>query len=102
MVTGEFYTKKDLFRGFGRPFVYYANILQKCVTYILTTYLFFIFLMKDGDISLRILICRVGRNSEAKDAARVALKSPWWTLGCPYEAWQKFFFIFLVFGCAEF
>ncbi|XP_010447153.1 PREDICTED: uncharacterized protein LOC104729832 isoform X1 [Camelina sativa] len=61
MVTGEFYTKKDLFPGFGRPFVYYANILQK------------------------ILICRVGRNSEAKDAARVALKSPWWTLGCPYK-----------------
>ncbi|XP_023635444.1 uncharacterized protein LOC17879379 [Capsella rubella] len=56
MVTGEFYTKKDLFPGFGRPFVYYANILQK-----------------------------VGRNSEAKDAARVALKSPWWTLGCSYE-----------------
>ncbi|KAF8098403.1 hypothetical protein N665_0268s0071 [Sinapis alba] len=56
MVTGEFYTKKDLFPGFGRPFVYYANILQK-----------------------------VGRNSEAKEAARVALKSPWWTLGCPYE-----------------
>ncbi|EOA17124.1 hypothetical protein CARUB_v10005385mg [Capsella rubella] len=62
MVTGEFYTKKDLFPGFGRPFVYYANILQK-----------------------------VGRNSEAKDAARVALKSPWWTLGCSYEAWQKLF-----------
>jgi hypothetical protein len=56
MVTGEFYTKKDLFPGFGRPFVYYANILQK-----------------------------VGRNVEAKDAARVALRSPWWTLGCPYE-----------------
>lgn len=31
-------------------------------------------------------IYRVGRNSEAKDAARVALKSPWWTLGCKYEA----------------
>ncbi|KAJ0262796.1 Protein IN CHLOROPLAST ATPASE BIOGENESIS [Hirschfeldia incana] len=56
MVTGEFYSKKDLFPGFGRPFVYYANILQK-----------------------------VGRTSEAKEAARVALKSPWWTLGCPYE-----------------
>lgn len=51
MVTGEFYTKKDLFPGFGRPFVFYADILQ-----------------------------RVGRTSE--DAARVALKSPWWTLGC--------------------
>ncbi|KAJ0262797.1 Protein IN CHLOROPLAST ATPASE BIOGENESIS [Hirschfeldia incana] len=62
MVTGEFYSKKDLFPGFGRPFVYYANILQK-----------------------------VGRTSEAKEAARVALKSPWWTLGCPYEACQSLF-----------
>ncbi|AEE86320.2 cyclin delta-3 [Arabidopsis thaliana] len=33
MVTGEFYTKKDLFPGFGRPFVYYANILQKFVNF---------------------------------------------------------------------
>uniref|UniRef100_A0A6M2F5R7 Uncharacterized protein n=1 Tax=Populus davidiana TaxID=266767 RepID=A0A6M2F5R7_9ROSI len=49
MVTGEFYLKKGLFPGFGRPFVFYAEILQ-----------------------------RVGRTSE--DAARVALKSPWWTL----------------------
>lgn len=56
MVTGEFYTKKDLFPGFGRPFAFYAEILL-----------------------------RVGRASEAKDAARVALKSPWWTLGCAYE-----------------
>ncbi|KAL5855527.1 hypothetical protein ACOSQ3_005373 [Xanthoceras sorbifolium] len=56
MVTGEFYTKKDLFPGFGRPFVFSAEILLK-----------------------------VGRTSEAKDAARVALKSPWWTLGCLYE-----------------
>ncbi|KDP25008.1 hypothetical protein JCGZ_23991 [Jatropha curcas] len=56
MVTGEFYTKKDLFPGFGRPFVFYAEVLKK-----------------------------VGRISEAKDAARVALKSPWWTLGCAYE-----------------
>lgn len=56
LVTGEFYIKKDLFPGFGRPFVFNAKVLQK-----------------------------VGRNSEAKDAARVALKSPWWTLGCAYE-----------------
>ncbi|CAN1324728.1 Protein IN CHLOROPLAST ATPASE BIOGENESIS, chloroplastic [Linum perenne] len=28
---------------------------------------------------------RVGRKVEAKDAARGALKSPWWTLGCPYQ-----------------
>ncbi|KAJ9705087.1 hypothetical protein PVL29_003239 [Vitis rotundifolia] len=56
LVTGEFYTKKDLFPGFGRPFVFNAEVLLK-----------------------------VGRNSEAKDAARVALKSPWWTLGCKYE-----------------
>ncbi|XP_050210096.1 protein IN CHLOROPLAST ATPASE BIOGENESIS, chloroplastic [Mercurialis annua] len=56
MVTGEFYTRKNLFPGFGRPFVFYAEVLLK-----------------------------VGRTSEAKDAARVALKSPWWTLGCAYQ-----------------
>ncbi|XP_076936484.1 protein IN CHLOROPLAST ATPASE BIOGENESIS, chloroplastic-like [Bidens hawaiensis] len=56
MVTGEFYTKKDHFPGFGRPFVFNAEILLK-----------------------------VGRNPEAKDAARGALKSPWWTLGCSYQ-----------------
>ncbi|KAK1422040.1 hypothetical protein QVD17_24883 [Tagetes erecta] len=56
MVTGEFYTKKEHFPGFGRPFVFNAEILLK-----------------------------VGRNPEAKDAARGALKSPWWTLGCPYQ-----------------
>ncbi|XP_031256688.1 protein IN CHLOROPLAST ATPASE BIOGENESIS, chloroplastic-like isoform X1 [Pistacia vera] len=56
MVTGEFYTKRDLFPGFGRPFVFNAEILVK-----------------------------VGRVSEAKDSARVALKSPWWTLGCAYQ-----------------
>lgn len=27
---------------------------------------------------------QVGRRSEAKDAARIALKSPWWTLGSSY------------------
>ncbi|KAH9695450.1 protein IN CHLOROPLAST ATPASE BIOGENESIS [Citrus sinensis] len=52
LVTGEFYAKKDLFPGFGRPFVFNAEIMLK-----------------------------VGRISEAKDSARVALKSPWWTLG---------------------
>ncbi|CAH1434854.1 unnamed protein product [Lactuca virosa] len=56
MVTGEFYTKKEHFPGFGRPFVFNAEILLK-----------------------------VGRKIEAKDAARGALKSPWWTLGCPYQ-----------------
>ncbi|XP_075514892.1 protein IN CHLOROPLAST ATPASE BIOGENESIS, chloroplastic-like [Primulina tabacum] len=56
LVTAEFYTKKEHFPGFGRPFVYNAEILRK-----------------------------VGRNSEAKDSARVALKSPWWTLGCEYQ-----------------
>lgn len=30
---------------------------------------------------------RVGRKVEAKDAARGALKSPWWTLGCKYHVW---------------
>ncbi|XP_052196490.1 protein IN CHLOROPLAST ATPASE BIOGENESIS, chloroplastic-like [Diospyros lotus] len=56
MVTGEFYTKKEHFPGFGRPFVFNAEILLK-----------------------------VGRKLEAKDAARGALKSPWWTLGCKYQ-----------------
>lgn len=56
MVTGEFYTKKQHFPGFARPFVFNAEVLL-----------------------------RVGRNVEAKDAARGALKSPWWTLGCQYQ-----------------
>ncbi|KAL4372732.1 hypothetical protein HN51_006720 [Arachis hypogaea] len=56
LVTGEFYTKKEHFPGFARPFVFNAEVLL-----------------------------RVGRNAEAKDAARGALKSPWWTLGCKYR-----------------
>lgn len=56
LVTGEFYTKKEHFPGFARPFVFNAEVLL-----------------------------RVGRNVEAKDAARGALKSPWWTLGCRYQ-----------------
>ncbi|PKI51627.1 hypothetical protein CRG98_027993 [Punica granatum] len=56
LVTGEFYTKKENFPGFARPFVFNAQILLK-----------------------------VGRSVEAKDAARGALKSPWWTLGCKYQ-----------------
>ncbi|KAE9613038.1 hypothetical protein Lal_00027533 [Lupinus albus] len=56
LITGEFYTKKEHFPGFARPFVFNAEVLL-----------------------------RVGRNVEAKDAARGALKSPWWTLGCEYE-----------------
>ncbi|GLU20048.1 hypothetical protein SLE2022_362640 [Rubroshorea leprosula] len=56
LVTGEFYTKNKHFPGFARPFVFNAEILLK-----------------------------VGRKQEAKDAARGALKSPWWTLGCKYE-----------------
>ncbi|GAV71292.1 hypothetical protein CFOL_v3_14786 [Cephalotus follicularis] len=56
LVTGEFYTKEDHFPGFARPFVFNAQVLLK-----------------------------VGRNLEAKDAARGALKSPWWTLGCKYQ-----------------
>lgn len=30
-MTGEFYTKKDLFPGFGRPFVFNAEIMLKLV-----------------------------------------------------------------------
>lgn len=56
MVTGEFYTNKEHFPGFGRPYVFNAEILLK-----------------------------VGRKNEAKNAARGALKSPWWTLGCKYK-----------------
>ncbi|KAL7101404.1 hypothetical protein ACP275_08G051800 [Erythranthe tilingii] len=56
LVTGEFYIKKDHFPGFGRPFVFNAEVLLK-----------------------------VGRSIESKDSARVALKSPWWTLGCEYQ-----------------
>ncbi|EPS58539.1 hypothetical protein M569_16274, partial [Genlisea aurea] len=56
LVTAEFYTKKDHFPGFGRPFVFNAEVLLK-----------------------------VGRGLEARDSARVALKSPWWTLGCRYQ-----------------
>ncbi|XP_074582106.1 protein IN CHLOROPLAST ATPASE BIOGENESIS, chloroplastic-like [Curcuma longa] len=55
MITGEFYTKQH-FPGFGRPFAFNAQILLK-----------------------------VGRNLEAKDAARGSLKSPWWTLGFKYQ-----------------
>ncbi|XP_020590859.1 uncharacterized protein LOC110031802 [Phalaenopsis equestris] len=55
LVTGEFYTRNH-FPGFGRPFVFNAEILLK-----------------------------VGRKHEAKDAARGALKQPWWTLGCRYQ-----------------
>ncbi|KAG8384358.1 hypothetical protein BUALT_Bualt04G0109800 [Buddleja alternifolia] len=56
LVTGEFYTKREHFPGFGRPYVFNAEVLLK-----------------------------VGRSVEAKDAARGALKSPWWTLGCKYQ-----------------
>lgn len=31
MVTGEFYTKKEHFPGFGRPFAFNAEILLKFV-----------------------------------------------------------------------
>uniref|UniRef100_A0A1D1ZDN1 Putative beta-1,3-galactosyltransferase 14 n=1 Tax=Anthurium amnicola TaxID=1678845 RepID=A0A1D1ZDN1_9ARAE len=55
LITGEFYAKNH-FPGFGRPFAFNAEVLLK-----------------------------VGRNLEAKDAARGALKSPWWTLGYRYH-----------------
>lgn len=55
LVTGEFYASKKHFPGFGRPFVFNAELMLK-----------------------------VGRKLEAKDAARCALRSPWWTLGSSY------------------
>jgi hypothetical protein len=87
MVTGEFYTKKDLFPGFGRPFVFYAEILKKFVE--IFSEHFHVFQVLHFFISqsnlFNYFLFRVGRTSEAKDAARVALKSPWWTLGCAYQ-----------------
>ncbi|KAL5100558.1 hypothetical protein RYX36_004885, partial [Vicia faba] len=59
LVTGEFYTKKEHFPGFARPFVFNAEVMLRLV----------------------------GWKVEAKDAAREALKSPWWTLGCMYRVW---------------
>ncbi|KAH9623037.1 hypothetical protein KSS87_000255 [Heliosperma pusillum] len=56
LVTGEFYMKKGLFPGLARPYVFNSMILL-----------------------------RVGQVSEAKDAARSALKSPWWTLVFPQD-----------------
>lgn len=56
LVTGEFYINKKHFPGFGRPFVFNADLFLK-----------------------------IGRKIEAKDSAKVALKLPWWTLGCRYE-----------------
>ncbi|KAL2635159.1 hypothetical protein R1flu_006638 [Riccia fluitans] len=56
LVTGEFYANKQHFPGFGRPFVFNAELLLKA-----------------------------GRKLESKDAAKTALKSPWWTLGTSYE-----------------
>ncbi|OIW10950.1 hypothetical protein TanjilG_22757 [Lupinus angustifolius] len=62
LITGEFYTKKEHFPGFARPFVFNAEVLLRLVVAYLASFL------------------RVGHNVEAKDAARGALKSPWWTL----------------------
>ncbi|XP_010531250.1 PREDICTED: uncharacterized protein LOC104807591 [Tarenaya hassleriana] len=56
LVAAEFYAKKGNFPGFARPFAFNAEVLLK-----------------------------IGRSLEAKDAARGALKSSWWTLGCEYE-----------------
>ena len=36
MVTGEFYTKKEHFPGFGRPYVFNAEILLKFVSSLTT------------------------------------------------------------------
>ncbi|KAL1212205.1 Protein IN CHLOROPLAST ATPASE BIOGENESIS [Cardamine amara subsp. amara] len=55
-VAADFYTKRGNFPGFARPFAFNAKVLLK-----------------------------LERSLEAKDAARGALKSSWWTLGCRYE-----------------
>ncbi|XP_022846101.1 uncharacterized protein LOC111368855 isoform X1 [Olea europaea var. sylvestris] len=83
LITGEFYTKKEHFPGFGRPFVFNAKVLLKFV--VLTLVGIGIVLYHVHRIINIFVFCRVGRNTEAKDSARVALKSPWWTLGCEYQ-----------------
>ncbi|KAI8535091.1 hypothetical protein RHMOL_Rhmol10G0148100 [Rhododendron molle] len=86
MVTGEFYTKKEHFPGFGRPFVFNAEILLKFVE--IFPHYFQSNSVNVFECSLAVfclLSCRVGRKNEAKNAARGALKSPWWTLGCKYK-----------------
>lgn len=60
LVTGELYVNRKHFPGFGRPFVFNAELFLK-----------------------------IGRKLEAKDAAKVALKLPWWTIGCRYEEVAK-------------
>ncbi|GBG82176.1 hypothetical protein CBR_g34458 [Chara braunii] len=56
LVAAEFYCSRKHFPGFGRPFGFNAE-----------------------------LFVRIGRLAEAKDAARVALRCPWWTLGSSFE-----------------
>lgn len=52
---------------------------------------------KDLSVFFFIKLYRVGRKAEAKDAARGALKSPWWTLGCMYRVCKIYDSGFLVF-----
>ncbi|KAM3252733.1 protein IN CHLOROPLAST ATPASE BIOGENESIS, chloroplastic isoform X1 [Capsicum annuum] len=89
LVTGEFYTKKEHFPGFARPFVFNAEVLLKSVYRIvfLPSYICISIKQVISTVYLPMLLffSRVGRNIEAKDAARGALKSPWWTLGCEYH-----------------
>jgi hypothetical protein len=81
MVTGEFYIKKGLFPGFGRPFVSYGEILQRFVLVFPECFPIFPVLHRYFSINpFDYFLFRAGRTSEV--AARVALKSPWWTLGC--------------------
>lgn len=91
-MTGDFYTKKKHFPGFARPFVFNAEVLLKFVisfrrTFFLDMFYFLnllyssCYILKNGHYASY----RVGRNEEARDTARGALKLPWWTLGCKYH-----------------
>eukprot|EP00899_Mesostigma_viride_P000833 jgi/Mesvir1/10750/Mv13819-RA.1 len=55
LVTAEYYNNRQ-FPGWGRPSAFLAELYQK-----------------------------IGRQLECRDAARMALRSPWWTLGTPFE-----------------
>ena len=116
LVTGEFYSSRNHFPGFGSPFFFNALLLLRwaglcrCVTRLvdgsIIVICFTIFISPlascntrdcrypiiDLTMSCRIVSCfvmiafdRVGRATEARDAARIALRSPWWTLSATYQ-----------------
>ncbi|CAL8470236.1 g9778 [Coccomyxa elongata] len=56
LITAEWYTRKNHFPGWARPFEFNANLYSS-----------------------------IGRNEEARDGARIALRFPWWTLSGNFQ-----------------